>query len=107
MRPPEDRDHDPQALQHSLVCPRVHPEVRTRYQGPQATQWVPNLEARKSQQGPSYAGGHSLAPAPPGACGQRQAGTGLLLMETWPLISFLCAPPGQSQGTGGGEGGWP
>ena len=56
-----------------------------------------------SQQSPSYAGRHSLAPAPPGACGQRQAGTGLLLMETWLLISFLCAPPGQSLGTGGGE----
>lgn len=30
MHPPEDRDHDPGALQHSLVCPLVHPEVRTR-----------------------------------------------------------------------------
>lgn len=60
-----------------------------------------------SQQSPSYAGEHSLPPAPLGACRQKQAGSGLLLMETWPPISFLCAPPGQSLGTGGRGGWWP
>lgn len=42
-----------------------------------------------------------------GACRQKQAGSGLLLMETWPPISFLCAPPGQSLGPGAGVGGGP
>lgn len=66
---------------NTALCPLVHPSA---YKGNRD----PGLEARMSQQSPSYAGEHSLAPAPLGACRQKQAESRTPADETDLLLAF-------------------
>lgn len=105
--PLEDGDRGQWPLNTVLCVPGFTQRCVQGNRAPRQPSGCPTWRRGCHSRAPPMQAGTASPQPPPGACGQRQAGTGLLLIETWPPVSFLCPPPGQSLGTRGGGGGWP